>query len=88
MIYMNISLFYKCIFVSYHGRVSYVCVKSVTYLILVLCNFPIFDVFNYLPLFSNKLQIIFEVIATVLSWPYKTSLAHAGLHVVSGNIHV
>jgi hypothetical protein len=61
MIYINISLFYKCISVSYHGRVSYICVKSVTYFISLLCNFPFFDVFNYLPLFSNKLQIIFEV---------------------------
>jgi hypothetical protein len=36
-IYINISLFYKC-----GISVSYSCVKSVTYLILVLCNFPFF----------------------------------------------
>jgi len=73
MIYINISLFYKCIFVSYHGRLSYSCVKSVTYLILMLCNFTFFDVFNYLPLFSNKLQIIFEVMWKFNKVPFRSS---------------
>lgn len=73
MIYINISLFYKCLFVSYLGHVSCCCVKYVTYLILVLCNFPFFDVFNYLPLFSNKLQIIFEVMQKFNKVPFRSS---------------
>ena len=73
MIYINVSLFHKCIFVSYHGHLSYSCVKSVTYHILVLCNFPVFDVFNYLPLLSNKLQIIFEVMWKFNKVPFRPS---------------